>query len=76
MLIIIPVKLVDFNSSTQGTYNNIMKRFFSKSREVTLQILDKSTSETPGAKQNMLSNLPVMFNDSMSNPLRVTCDTS
>jgi hypothetical protein len=24
----------------------------------------------------MLSNLPVMFNDSMSNPLRVTCDTS
>jgi hypothetical protein len=36
---------------------------FTKSREITLQILDKSTSETPGAKLNMLSNLPVRFND-------------
>jgi hypothetical protein len=41
---------------------------FTKSREITLQKLDKSTSQTPGAKLNMLSNLPVRFNDSRSNP--------
>jgi hypothetical protein len=44
--------------------------------EITQQILDKSTSETQGAKLNMLSNFPVRFNDSMSNPFWVTCDTS
>jgi hypothetical protein len=36
---------------------------FTKSREITLQILDKSSSETPGAQLHMLSNLPVRFNE-------------
>jgi hypothetical protein len=68
MLIIISVKLVDSNSSTQGTHNNIMKQFFTKSREITLQILDKSTSEIPGAQLNMMINIPVKFHVPMSNP--------
>jgi hypothetical protein len=67
-MIIIPVKFVDSNSSTQGTNNNTMKRFYTQSREITLQILAKYTSLTPGAKLNMLSNLPIRFNDSVSNP--------
>jgi hypothetical protein len=46
----------------------IANLYYCKSREITLQILDKSTSKTPGAKLNMLSKLPVRFNDSRSNP--------
>jgi hypothetical protein len=36
---------------------------FTKSREITLQVLNKSTSETPGANLKMLSNLPIRFKD-------------
>jgi hypothetical protein len=60
MLIIIPVKLVDSNSSIQGTNNSQHNEtFFTKSRAITLQILYKSTSETQGAQLHMLSNIPV-----------------
>jgi hypothetical protein len=57
MLIIIPVKLVDSNSSTQGTKKNIMKQ----------TNLDKSTSETKGAQLHMMTNNPVKFHDSRLN---------
>jgi hypothetical protein len=40
-----------------------MKRFFIKSRAITLQILDKSTSEIQGAQLRMLTNIPTKFHE-------------
>jgi hypothetical protein len=36
---------------------------FTKSRAITLQILDKSTSEIQDAQLHMLTNIPVKFHD-------------
>jgi hypothetical protein len=68
MLIIIPVKLVDSNSNTQGTITKHNEIVFTKSREITLQILDKSTSKTKGAQLHMMTNIPVKFHNSRLKP--------
>jgi hypothetical protein len=61
MLIIIPVKLVDFNSSTplQEQMTQTNETVFTNSRAITLQKLDKSTSKTKGAQLHMLTNIPI-----------------
>jgi hypothetical protein len=41
---------------------------FTTSSAITLEILDKFTSETQSAQLHMLSNIPIRFHDSMSNP--------
>jgi hypothetical protein len=46
MLIIIPVKLVYSNSSTQEQISQHNETVFTNSRAIALQILDKSTSKT------------------------------
>jgi hypothetical protein len=58
----------------QTTQHNEMVS--NKSSAITLQKLDKFLSETPGAQLHILSNIPVRFHDSMSNPFWVTWDTS
>jgi hypothetical protein len=49
---------------------------FSKSRAITLKILNKSRRKYPGAQLHMLINIPVNYHDSRSNTFWVTCDTS
>jgi hypothetical protein len=41
--------------------------FFTKSRAITLKILNISTGKYPGAQQHMLINISVRFHDSRSN---------
>jgi hypothetical protein len=48
----------------------------SKSRAITLRILNKSTRKYTGAHLHILINIPVKFHDSRSNTFWVTCDTS
>jgi hypothetical protein len=48
---------------------------FTKSRAITLKILNKSRRKYQGAHVHMLINIPVEFHDSRSNTFRVTCDT-
>lgn len=49
-------------------------RIFTKSREITLPILNRSTHKTPGAQLNMLNNISVKFDDSRSNTFGVIRD--
>jgi hypothetical protein len=51
-----------------------MKRFFNKSRAITLQILNKTTRETQDAQLHILINIPVMFHYSKLKTFRVTYD--
>jgi hypothetical protein len=78
MLINIPVKFHDSMSNpfwvTCDTSWKIQN--FTKSRAITLKILNKSRRIYPGAQLHMLINIPVKFHDPRSNPFWVTCDTS
>jgi hypothetical protein len=65
MLIINTVKLADSNE--QKTQHN--ETVFTKSRAITLQILDTSISETRGAQLHMLLNISVKFHDPRSNTI-------
>jgi hypothetical protein len=49
---------------------------FTKSRAITLRILNISKWKYPGAQLHMLINIPVRFHDSRSNIFWVTCYTS
>jgi hypothetical protein len=61
ILIIIPVKFVDSNSSIHKTNIQHNGTVFTKFKARTLEILDKSTSETPGTQLLMLTNISVKF---------------
>jgi choline kinase len=78
MLINIPVKFHDSRSNTFWvTCDTIWKlQNFTKSRTITLKILNESRRKYPGAQLHMLINIPVKFHDSRSNTYWVTCDTS
>jgi hypothetical protein len=78
MLINIPVKFHDsMSSSFWVTCDTSWKlHIFTKSRAITLTILNKSTRKFPGAQLYMLINILVKFHDSRLNPFWVKCDTS
>jgi hypothetical protein len=67
MLIIIPVKLVDFNSNTQGTHKTTFWNVFTKSRAINLETLNKSTIKPQGAQLHIPTYIYVKFHDSRSN---------
>jgi polyribonucleotide nucleotidyltransferase len=49
---------------------------FIKLRAITQEILEKSSSQTLGAKLHMLTNIPVKFHDSRLNTFWATHDTN
>jgi hypothetical protein len=49
---------------------------FTKSRAITLKLLNISTWKYPRTQQHMLINISVRFHDSRSNTFLVRCDTS
>jgi hypothetical protein len=69
MLINIPVKFHDSMSNpfwvTCDTSWKLQN--FTKSKTITLKILNKSTRKYPGAHLHVLINIPVKFHDSRSN---------
>jgi hypothetical protein len=78
MLINIPVKFYNSRSNTFWVTCNTSWKLqnFTKSRAITLKILNKSTWKYTGAQLHMLINIAVRFHDSWSNTFWVTCDTS
>jgi hypothetical protein len=78
MLINIPIKFHDSRSNIFWiTCDTSWKlQIFTKSRAITLKILNKYRRKYPSAQLHMLINIPVKFHDSRSNTFLVTCDTS
>ena len=56
MLTDIPIKFHDYSSNTLDTTCKLP--ILTKSRAITLQLLNKSRHETPGAQLHMLTNIP------------------
>jgi hypothetical protein len=75
MLSNIPVKFHDKYFSSYMRHNLKIANF-TKSRAITLQILNKSNKKYPGAQLYMLINIHVKFHDPRSNSFWATCDTS
>jgi hypothetical protein len=78
MLINIPVRFHDYRLNTfLVTCNTSWKlQILTKSRAITLKILNISTWKYPGAQLHIKSNIPVRFHDSRSKTFWATCDTS
>jgi hypothetical protein len=78
MLSNLPVRFNDSRSNpfwdTCDTSWKLQKN--SKSRAITLKVLNKSRRKQPCAQLHMVINIPVKFHDSRSNTFWVTCDTS
>jgi hypothetical protein len=77
MLINIPVKFHDCMSNLFWVTCDISWKLqnFTKSRAITLKLLNKSTWKYQGAQLHMQINILVKFHDSRSNTFWVTCDT-
>jgi hypothetical protein len=74
ILIIIPVRFVDYYSSTQGKH--LFGTVFTNSSAITLQVLYKSTIKLQGAQLNILKRIPVKFHEALFNILSAKHDTS
>ena len=78
MLINIHVKILDSKSNTFGAtlHTSYKVAILTKSRTITLSLLNESKHETPGAQLHMLTNIYVKFHDSKSNTFGATLHTS